>query len=145
MGINIRPDDPYQKAAMAHHLKPSFKFVRRPDGTLLTPGSLPPANLKRWVMRHKADVVMAVGGGIITMEAACARYRLTREEFLSWKTAFEHFGTRGLSTSGVRHMQEMRRADKFLQKKLAAPAGDQQSRALKQQERYGRPKLAHTR
>lgn len=130
------------ETGMDQHLKPTFKYVRRPDGTLLTPGNLPPANVKRWVMRHKADIVMAVGGGIITMEAACARYRLTREEFLSWKDAFEHFGVRGLSTRGVQQMLQIKNADKHAE----SPATDKRSSPARDQPcHYGRPKLVQSR
>jgi transposase-like protein len=93
---------------MSHHLKRSFKFVRRPDGTLLTPGNLPPTNLRRWVIRYKADIVMAVGGGILTLEEACARYGLSREEFRSWQDAFQRFGKRGLSSRGLLHMHRLK-------------------------------------
>jgi hypothetical protein len=130
---------------MVHHLKPTFKYVRRPDGTLLTPGNLPPANLKRWVMRQKADIVMAVGGGIITMEAACARYHLTREEFLSWKNAFEHLGTRGLSIMGVQQMQKIRNAGKASDKQPATAPVPKSSSSPHEPHRYGRPKLAQSR
>ena len=75
---------------------PKFNFVTRPDGTLLTPGSLPAADTQRWVIRRKADVVMAVQGGLITVEEACARYRLANEEFYAWQRAFERFGMDGL-------------------------------------------------
>ncbi|HXJ01061.1 MAG TPA: DUF1153 domain-containing protein [Micropepsaceae bacterium] len=131
---------------MAHDLKPTFKYARRPDGTLLTPGNLPPASLRRWVMRHKADVVMAVGGGIITMEAACERYGLTREEFLSWKKAFEHFGTRGLSVRGGQQMQKIRKGDKNLKRQPEPAAADSPPSSSRDEPgQYTRPKLAHGR
>ncbi|HEY0267076.1 MAG TPA: DUF1153 domain-containing protein, partial [Rhizomicrobium sp.] len=55
-----------------------------PDGTILSPANLPPANLTRWVARRKAEVIAAVNGGLLTMPEACHRYRLTVEEFLEW-------------------------------------------------------------
>jgi hypothetical protein len=44
---------------------------------------LPPAATRRWVPRRKAEVVAAVEGGLLTLDDACARYRLTLEEFAS--------------------------------------------------------------
>jgi hypothetical protein len=43
------------------------------------------AGIKRWVVRRKAAVVMAVLSGLITLEEACRRYQLSEEEFLAWK------------------------------------------------------------
>ena len=66
---------------------PKVRFIRRSDGSVFTLGDLPSANTKRWVMRRKADVVEAVGSGLITVEDACWRYALTMEEFHSWQNA----------------------------------------------------------
>ena len=60
-------------------------YVVGPDGSPLTLADLPPENTKRWVIRRKAEVVAAVRGGLISIEDACERYRLTMEEFLSWQ------------------------------------------------------------
>jgi hypothetical protein len=101
-----------------------LKFVRRPDGTLLTPGSLPPTELQRWVKRRKADIVMAVRGGILSMEAACSRSHLSREEYLAWQKAFDRFGIKGLSGKGEHELQKLRRAEKAMRnrsKMTAAP------------------------
>ena len=131
---------------MAQYLKPKFKYVRRADGTLLTPGNLPPANMQRWVMRRKADIVMAVAGGIITMEAACARYSLTSEEFLGWQIAFEHLGVRGLSSRGVGEMQRIRNADRASDKRPEAQTTDDKPPPMRMGTRqYRRPKLVHSR
>ena len=89
-----------------------FKYVKRADGTLLTPGDLPPADTQRWVMRRKADVVMAVRGGLITVQQACSRYRLTKEEFFAWQRGFEDLGLRGLSAKVVREKPKMWSADR---------------------------------
>jgi hypothetical protein len=63
--------------------------------TLLREG-LPPPNTRRWVVRRKAAVVVAVKSGMITIQQACQVYQLTEEEFLSWKHAFETDGLDGL-------------------------------------------------
>jgi len=55
-------------------------FMRRPwvapDGTLLTMTNLPGPETKRWVPSRKAIVVAAVRVGMLSVEEACARYRL---------------------------------------------------------------------
>lgn len=70
-----------------------------PEGQRITLDSLPPANTKRWVIRRKAEVVAAVRGGLLTLDAACQRYALTVEEFLSWQRAIEQHGLPGLRTT----------------------------------------------
>lgn len=70
-----------------------------PDGQPLCFADLPPANTTRWVIRRKAVVVAAVRGGLLTLEAACERYRLSVEEFQSWQLAIERFGLPGLRTT----------------------------------------------
>jgi hypothetical protein len=59
-------------------------------------------------MSRKADVVMAVKGGLIGVEEACWRYGLTLEEFLAWQDAFERFGTRGLSGTRAQEIRYRR-------------------------------------
>ena len=68
--------------------------------TLLSEG-LPPPNTRRWVVRRKAAVVVAVKSGKLTLEQACQVYQLTEEEFLSWKHAFETHGFAGLRTTRI--------------------------------------------
>ena len=53
---------------------------------------LPSPKTRRWVARRKAAVVAAVSSGIITIEEACRRYRMSEEEFLAWQRAFENGG-----------------------------------------------------
>src|SRR6185312_10267902 len=66
--------------------------VLAPDGTVLTLANLPPPDAQRWVPSRKAIVVAAVRGGLLSMSEACARYRLTTEEFLSWQTQVDRIG-----------------------------------------------------
>jgi hypothetical protein len=84
-------------------------YVIGPDGEPLTLGDLPPSDLKRWVARRKAEVVLAVEGGLLTMDQACRRYGLTFEEFLGWERALERHGINGLKAS---HAQFYRGADR---------------------------------
>jgi hypothetical protein len=77
------------------------KYVIGPTGTPLTLADLPPANTQRWVIRRKAEVVAAVRGGLLSLEDACERYRLTSEEFGSWQVSIERHGLAGLRTTRI--------------------------------------------
>ena len=57
---------------------------------------LPHPETKRWVIRRKAAVVAAVARGLLTLDEACARYRLSVEEFKSWQRLIELHGIPGL-------------------------------------------------
>ena len=50
----------------------------------------------RWVIRRKAEVVAAVRNGLIGLDEACERYRLSVEEFLNWEQMVNAHGLRGL-------------------------------------------------
>src|SRR3954451_3711443 len=79
-------------------------LVRRvlaPDGSVLTLADLPQPDAQRWVASRKAIVVAAVRGGLLSMSDACARYRLTTEEFLSWQTQVDRIGLKGLRATRV--------------------------------------------
>ncbi len=67
-----------------------------PAGQPLTVENLPPRNTVRWVIRRKAEVVAAVRNGLIGMDEACERYRLSVEEFLNWERLVNVHGLRGL-------------------------------------------------
>jgi hypothetical protein len=75
--------------------------VLAPDGTVLTPADLPSPDAQRWVASRKAIVVAAVRGGLLSMSDACARYRLTTEEFLNWQTQVDQNGLQGLRTTRI--------------------------------------------
>jgi hypothetical protein len=72
-----------------------------PLGEPLTIDSLPPADTDRWVVRRKAEVVAAVNGGLLTVDEACDRYRLSLEEFASWQRAVDRSGMRGLRVTRI--------------------------------------------
>ena len=72
-----------------------------PLGEPLTVDSLPPANTTRWVVRRKAEVVAAVRGGLLSLDDALAKYRLTAEEFLAWQKAIDKWGMQGLRTTRI--------------------------------------------
>lgn len=77
--------------------------VLGPEGRPITKADLPPPNTKRWVIRRKAEVVMAVRGGLISLDEACKRYTLSIEEFLSWQRAIDSHGLPGLRVTRVQH------------------------------------------
>jgi uncharacterized protein DUF1153 len=82
--------------------------VKGPDGTPLTFADLPPRGNTRWVIRRKAEVVAAVRGGLLTLEEACERYRLTIEEYSGWQHALDAYGTLGLRITRARHYRDAR-------------------------------------
>ena len=75
-----------------------------PDGSVLTPANLPPAHLGRWVARHKAEVIAAVHGGLLTLPEACARYEISNDEFLEWERHYKAQGLAGLR-AGAKPLQ----------------------------------------
>jgi hypothetical protein len=62
---------------------------------------LPAPGPQRWVIRRKAQVVMAVRGGLLSLEEACSRYRLSADEFLLWQASIERHGLAGLRTTRI--------------------------------------------
>ena len=77
------------------------KYVIGPTGAPLTLNDLPPAETERWVIRRKAEVVAAVRGGLLSLDDACTRYRLTNEEFGAWQAAIDKHGMQGLRTTRI--------------------------------------------
>ncbi len=92
---------------MPHENSSKPRRLIGPDGQPLTLGNLPPADTKRWTMRRKAEVILAVQGGLITANNVCERYRMSIEELLSWERLIDRHGLRGLL---VTRRQEYRRA-----------------------------------
>ena len=80
-------------------------YVVGPDGSPLTIAGLP-APGTRWVARRKAEVVVAVEGGLLSLEEACRRYSLTIEEYLSWQISIDERGLAGLRTTHI-HIREI--------------------------------------
>ncbi len=76
-----------------------------PAGVGLIPATLPSPDTQRWVARRKAEVVIAVRAGMITLEEACRRYTLSRVEYASWEKALDSRGLPGLS---AKRLQEFR-------------------------------------
>ncbi|MEE9454030.1 MAG: DUF1153 domain-containing protein [Paracoccaceae bacterium] len=81
--------------------------VKLPDGSILTRGDLPPKNTRRWVIRRKTMVVMAVNAGLISLEDACRMYGLSEEEFLSWEDALLNHGSSGLRVTHLKKYRQL--------------------------------------
>jgi len=86
---------------MTDLVKARAKYVIGPDGSPLSVADLPPRDTRRWVIRRKAQVVAAVSGGLISLDEACQRYKLTLEEFLSWQSSINTHGLAGLRTTRI--------------------------------------------
>jgi hypothetical protein len=71
--------------------------------------SLPPPDTERWVARRKAQVVAAVQAGLLTIDEALARYKLSLEEFNGWQRGLYRHGLRGLQ---ITHLQICKLADR---------------------------------
>jgi hypothetical protein len=82
---------------------PKVDHVRGPDGRPLTLADLPSPATKRWVMRRKAEVVAAVRGGLLSLEEAGRRYKLSHQELLSWQICVDQYGLAGLRTTRTQY------------------------------------------
>jgi hypothetical protein len=91
---------------MTERQSPRVKFVVGPDGSPLTIADLPSTSTRRWVVRRKAEVVAAVRGGLLSLDEACSRYRLTMDEFLAWQTTIDQHGLAGLRTTRIQQYRQ---------------------------------------
>ena len=82
------------------------RYVMGPDGSPLTLANLPPLDTKRWVIRRKAELVAAVRAGLLSLEEACERYKLTVDEFLCWQHLVERHGLPGLRATRVQDYRD---------------------------------------
>jgi hypothetical protein len=82
-----------------------------PLGTFITLQDLPAVGT-RWSARRKAEVVAAVRGELLTLEAVCALYAISTEEFTGWCEMLERGGVKGLRVTFSQHYRPgARRAD----------------------------------
>ena len=91
-------------SASENEAKPTH--ILGPTGEIMTLDDLPPNNTRRWVIRRKAQVVAGVRQGLISLEDACNRYKLSVEEFASWQKLIEDHGLRGLRTTRLQQYRE---------------------------------------
>jgi hypothetical protein len=75
--------------------------VPGPLGRPITLDSLPPPDTRRWVVRRKAEVIVAIRGGLLTAAEACARYRLSPEELELWHESIDRAGVPGLRVTRI--------------------------------------------
>jgi len=73
----------------------------------MTLDDLPSPNTKRWVIRRKAQVVVAVRSGVISLDEACRRYNLSIEEFLSWQRLIDRHGIGGLRATRIQQYRDV--------------------------------------
>ena len=82
-------------------------FVKLPDGTVLTRGDLPPKTTRRWVIRRKVTVVLAVTAGLLSLEEACEMYNLSEEEYNLWQSAMLEHGRSGLRVTHLKKYRQL--------------------------------------
>lgn len=82
-----------------------------PDGEIISWETLPASTTTRWVTRRKAQVIAAIRGGLLTVEEACQRYRLTVDELSEWQSALDKHGAKGLKTTLVQQYRFLRGVD----------------------------------
>ena len=87
----------------------AWKGTDPPEQLVRWPADLPfGPNNTRWIPRRKAALVLGVRAGLLTVEEACTRYDLTREEYLSWEAAVDQHGVGGLRTTKVQQYRRSR-------------------------------------
>ncbi len=74
-----------------------------PQGMPLTRDNLPSPQTQRWIARRKAEIVVAIQGGLLSLDEACKRYALSREELLAWHVAYNRHGMNGLRAMRLQH------------------------------------------
>ena len=91
---------------MLENQKIRVASVIGPMGEILTLNTIPPPTTTRWVSRRKAEVVAAIDGGLLTIDDACERYRLSLEELASWRRALDRAGVPGLRATRIHHYRD---------------------------------------
>jgi hypothetical protein len=74
-----------------------------PQGMPLTCDNLPSLRTQRWIALRKAEIVAAIQGGLLSLDEACGRCALSREELLAWHVAYNRHGLNGLRAMRVQH------------------------------------------
>jgi hypothetical protein len=84
-------------------------WVIGPLGEKLTLDMLPKPGMKRWLIRHKAELVAAVEGRLLSLNELLRHYRITPSEYEHWKDAVRKFGMAGLRSTRARDYRELER------------------------------------
>lgn len=79
--------------------------VMGPSGPL-TIEDLPSSATTYWVSRRKAEVLAAIDGGMLSLDEACDRYRLSLEELADWRRAIDRAGIAGLRITKVQRYRD---------------------------------------
>jgi len=79
-------------------------------GGTVTLDSLPKSNTTRWVTSRKSQLIAAIHDGLLTVDEAAIRYRLTLDELTEWQAAFDRHGSKGLKATLVQQIRHIRRA-----------------------------------
>ncbi len=89
--------------------RPSNEPRPRPDpgpGSKRVPAvtlaDLPPPGTTRWVVSRKAAVVAGVKAGLLSLDEALQRYRISLDEFMCWKRLLDDFGVKGLRVTRIK-------------------------------------------
>lgn len=82
------------------------RSLRTVEPTKPDAGDLPPRSTTRWVARRKAQVVIAVENGLISLAEAMERYSLSPEEFQSWQRALDRNGVAGLRIASAQERRK---------------------------------------
>ena len=90
--------------------QPEIKSMPGPTGEPLKLDMLPPPETKRWVILRKAEVVLAVRGGLLSLEEACERYGISLEKFISWQRSIDRNGLSGLRVTHIQNNRSLRNA-----------------------------------
>lgn len=86
--------------------------LRMVRGAQADGADLPPATTTRWVARRKAQVVVAVESGRISLVEAMERYSLSQEEFQSWQRAMDRSGVAGLKIAAAQERRKRGRSSR---------------------------------
>jgi hypothetical protein len=86
-------------------------IVVGPCGDVLTRREMPQNFRLRWTARRKAEVVIAVETGILSLNEACERYIISPEEFFTWKNDYAHEGMESLRCNALKRQRDAADAD----------------------------------
>ncbi|GAO77496.1 hypothetical protein SC1_00787 [Sphingopyxis sp. C-1] len=67
----------------------------------VTLADLPSSSTTYWVARRKAELLAAIDGGLLGLEDACRRYRLSEEELDGWRRTLDRAGIPGLRITNI--------------------------------------------
>jgi hypothetical protein len=84
-------------AQMDDNAEKSVGHFIGPTGAMLTQADLPPCDgHTRWVARRKAEIVLAVNSGVLSINEASRRYAISPDELSGWQHAYGERGLLGL-------------------------------------------------